>query len=237
VRQAAQASPHPSVPVVDVGEWGCEQGKTKEDDDYKFSQSGKKKTKKKTKKKNTPQPKPKNLSGSVPHQTWVLGSLICGRDPGTSPVRCQAGAKDGHSTGAAESSPTAVVQLLRLAKRLLQAALWDGFLERAALVRCGRRAKGSNISTQSPQSSSPRNRNTRACGQERAGGRRNGARPGSQAASLVSGLHKHTKATSFPTGLSRQKMVLLLSSPKFQTSPRGFAPPPAPRVLASPFPE
>lgn len=40
MRQAAQASPHPSVPVVDVGEQGCEQGKTKEDDDYKSSQSG-----------------------------------------------------------------------------------------------------------------------------------------------------------------------------------------------------
>lgn len=43
MRQAAQASPHPSVPVVDVGEQGCEQGKTKEDDDYKSSQSGEKK--------------------------------------------------------------------------------------------------------------------------------------------------------------------------------------------------
>lgn len=45
MRQAAQASPHPSVPVVDVGEQGCEQGKTKEDDDYKSSQSGGKKPK------------------------------------------------------------------------------------------------------------------------------------------------------------------------------------------------
>lgn len=61
MRQAAQASPHPSVPVVDVGEQGCEQGKTKEDDDYKFSQSGKK----------PKQPNPKNLSGSVPQSASV----------------------------------------------------------------------------------------------------------------------------------------------------------------------
>lgn len=38
MRQAAQASPHPSVPVVDVGEQGGEQGKTKEED-YNSSQS------------------------------------------------------------------------------------------------------------------------------------------------------------------------------------------------------
>lgn len=52
MRQAAQASPHPSVPVVEVGEQGCEQGKTKEHDDYKFGHSGKKiKTNQKQKKK------------------------------------------------------------------------------------------------------------------------------------------------------------------------------------------
>lgn len=43
MRQAAQASPHPSVPVVDVREQGCKQRKTKKDADYKSSQRGKKK--------------------------------------------------------------------------------------------------------------------------------------------------------------------------------------------------
>lgn len=60
--------------------------------------------------------------------------------------------------------------------------------------------------------------------------------PGSQEAFLDSGLHKQAKPASFLTGLSRQKMALLLFSSKFQTSPRAFAPPTGPSRPCQPLP-
>lgn len=57
-------------------------------------------------------------------------------------------------------------------------------------------------------------------------------RPGSQAASLDSGLHKQSKTASFPTGLCWQKMALL---PFFFPPPLNFKPAPEPSLLRRPL--